>query len=274
MYIWILLATLMVALSFFNLSPRQDKDHAINEIKAATVVNRFKAEHMAILKYMECEIVKQTNNQYWDDSGGVRTSASLPVEIKYGGKDDTAEPYLSYTKVSCYLPKGYDYSSSLKVKHFIYCLDGRPEESGERHFVACDETRDRYLVSYVQIPDKWLSHEDIAQEKHIPTPLFMGFVSKYTSSGSTYGWTDCVDGSCVLRGYSSRSGRYNRDENKTQIYEYTLLSEKSILWSEANKENNCKAHPCLFAYSRMPVADVADHCYKIMQKADNKCDNE
>ena len=264
----------MVALSFFNLSPRQDKDHAVNEVKAATVVNRFKAEHMAISKYMECEIVKQTNNSGWDGSEGVRVSTNSPVEIKYSGNDNTTLPILSYTKVSCYLPKGYDYSSSLQVKHFIYCLDGRPEEPGERHFVACDKTRDRYLVSYVQIPDKWLSNEEIAGKSRTPTPLFMGFVSKYTSSGSTYGWTDCVDGSCVLRGYSSRSGRYNRDEDKTQIYEYTILSENSILWSEANKENNCRAHPCLFAYSRMPVSDVADHCYKIMKKDDNKCERE
>ena len=269
MYIWILLASIMVALAFFNTSPRPDKDHSVNELKAATVVNRFKAEHLAMSKYMECEIVKQTDNSNWDGSEGARTSATGPVSISYRGSDASANPALSYTKVSCYLPMGYDYSSGLEVKHFIYCLDDKAETPGDRSYVACNKTRNRYLVSYVQIPDRWLSHEEITGKSRTPAPLFMTFVSKATSSGSTYGWTDCVDNKCTLRGYSSRSGRYDRDENQTQIYEYTLLSDSSILWSEA--KSDCRAHPCLFAYTHLPVADVANHCYRLMQKTDNSC---
>lgn len=272
MYIWILLATIMVALSFFNLSPRPDKDHSMNELKAATVVNRFKAEHLAMARYMECEIVKQTNNSNWDGSVGGRTSVAAPVEVQYSGNDSSTVPNLAYTKVSCYLPQGYDYSSAVRVKHFIYCIDGKAEDVGDRNYVACDKTRDRYLVSYAQIPDKWLSHERIDGKSRTPAPLFMTFVSKATSAGSTYGWTDCIDNSCTLRGYSSRAGKYERDEDKTQIYEYTLLSSKSILWSQA--KTDCRAHPCLFAYMHLPVADVANHCYRLMQKTDNKCENE
>ncbi len=271
MYIWILLATLMVALSFFNLSPRQDKDHAVSEVKAATVVNRFKAEHLAMAKYMECEIVKQTDNSDWDGIEGARTSANLPVEISYGGSAASTSPRLSYTKVSCYLPQGYEYSDT-DIRHFIYCLDDDVEKTGTRQHVACNLTSKRYLVSYMKIPDKWLSHEEIEGKSRTPNPMFMGFVAKPTSGGSTYGWTDCVDDKCILRGYSSRSGKYNRDENKTQIYEYTLLSGKSILWSEA--KSDCRAHPCLFAYMHLPVSDVANHCVRLMQKEDDKCEDE
>ena len=266
MYIWILLATIMVALSFFNLSPRQDKDHSVNEVKAATVVNRFKAEHLAMARYMECEIVKQTNNSNWDGAEGTRSSEAGPVEVKYNGKDSETEPALSYAKVSDFLPIGYDHSSAIQIKHLIYCIDDKAEADGDRHYVACNKTRDRYLVSYAQIPDKWLSHEEISGKSRTPAPLFMTFVSKSTSGGSTYGWTDCMDNTCILRGYSSRAGKYTRDQNKTQIYEYTLLSGKSILWSVA--KTDCRAHPCLFAYMHLPVSDVANHCCRLMHKDD------
>lgn len=92
MYIWILLATIMVALSFFNVSPRSDKDHALNEVRAATVTNRFKIEHAAMLKTMECEIIYQKNLGCWDsdsheckdcdaDTGSTRISATGPVDV-------------------------------------------------------------------------------------------------------------------------------------------------------------------------------------------------
>lgn len=271
MYIWILLATIMVALSFFNLSPRPDKDRSVNEIKAATVVNRFKAEHVAMSRYMECEIVKQTNNSDWDGSGGMRNSADpskCPIEVSFDGEHTS--PNLAYTKLECYLPIGYEHSSALQIKHFIYCVDDKAEADGDRSFVACDKTRNRYLVSYAQIPDRWLSKENIEGGKYrTPAPLFMTFVSKATSAGSTYGWTDCVGDSCTLRGYSSRAGKHERDENNVDVYEHTLLSSSSILWSTA--KTDCRAHPCLFAYSHLPVADVANHCYRLMQKTSNAC---
>ena len=45
MYIWILLATIMVAFSFYNISPRADKENYINEAKTSIIVNRFKMAH-------------------------------------------------------------------------------------------------------------------------------------------------------------------------------------------------------------------------------------
>lgn len=92
MYIWILLATIMVALSFYNVSPRADKDHALNEVRAATVSNRFKIEHKAMLKTMECEIMYQRNSGCWDAAEEsqncgmcgnevTRASASGPVNV-------------------------------------------------------------------------------------------------------------------------------------------------------------------------------------------------
>ncbi|MBR1825714.1 MAG: hypothetical protein IJ770_03915 [Alphaproteobacteria bacterium] len=85
MYIWILLATIMVAMTFFNVSPRVDKEHALNEIRAATVTNRFKAEHEAMLKTMECEIMYNRNNGCWDtENRGMGCTSSTPRQSANG----------------------------------------------------------------------------------------------------------------------------------------------------------------------------------------------
>lgn len=284
MYIWVILATIMVALSFFNLSPRQDRDRSVNEIKAATVVNRFKSEHLAMAKYMECEIIKQTNNSDWDGPEAERSSSLGPVEVSYN--HSSTKPILSYVKLEDYLPQGYAYSDTVAVKHYIYCLDGvveyegdpnrdpllgqngggyvESEGDGSLNYKACNLTSYRYLVSYAYIPDKWLNKS----ASRTPVPLFMSFVSKPTSGGSTYGWTDCATDGCLLKGYSAKAGKLLRDENKTQIIEYTLLSDDSILWSEA--KNYCDKKPCLFAYMRFPVSDVANFCYNLMQKEEGE----
>ena len=92
MYIWILLATIMVALSFFNTSPREDKASVFTEIKASTFINRFRAEHIAYFRTMECEIILNPTHSL-DDSKAVIEAASAD--------------YVNYTSVQKNLPIGY-----------------------------------------------------------------------------------------------------------------------------------------------------------------------
>lgn len=107
MYIWILLATIMVALSFYNVSPRADKDHALNEVRAATVSNRFKIEHKAMLKTMECEIMYQRNSGCWDSSSSVETCGMC-------GNDVTRASATGPVNVSCFNPAYYSHNECAK----------------------------------------------------------------------------------------------------------------------------------------------------------------
>lgn len=112
MYIWILLATIMVALSFYNVSPRADKDHVLNEVRAATVSNRFKIEHKAILKTMECEIMYQRNDGCWD------TPSHSGNDARYCTDDDERQSAALNTDkdgavdVSCFNPMFYSANPS------------------------------------------------------------------------------------------------------------------------------------------------------------------
>ena len=228
MYIWILLATIMVALSFFNVAPRSDKEHALNEIKAATVVNRFKAEHSARLHALECEIIYNKSSQPesggegWDgEETGLRRSASGPVDVS---------SYVpAYTTFVSYLPVGYAIGNNRKdgsgtnystsgMKHFIYCLAENAEEEvsdtalDEEVFIACNAQYDertknlgerRYLVSFAPIPDRWVSKDGTKT----PIPAFVNLLAKTGDKSATFGWLEWVNGGFKLHGVGAAATR-------------------------------------------------------------------
>lgn len=291
MYIWILLATFMVALSFFNLSPRPDKDHALNEIKAATIVNRFKAEHRAMAKTIECELIEQTDTNSWDGDYYNRNSSHGPVILSHNID-------LPYTQFTCHLPLGYEESSTLvDSTHMLFCLkhpieqdsnyitspiNGQTAEAGSNEangFVACDQTTtnySRYLVSFAPINGKWLSKNG----SKVPVPMLVNFLAKNTSSGTVFGWTECVsEDNCYLHGVSAKGGRLawnsvrDSDNNKQQIFQYLQLGKNSIFWKNNTFRTKCfRNNPtCLFSYELIAVAETSDHCDRMIERNSKQC---
>ena len=276
MYIWIFLATVMVALSFLNLSQRPDKDNTLSEIKAASVVNRFKAEHTAMVKTMECEIIKSTNNDDWytvDDP-------LKPVPVKMSGEGALSFPYTSYTDN---LPVGYANSGDLTVQHYIYCLKEQAETSENNEFVRCDRAGEKdyiYAVSYAAIPDAWLSKSLEAT----PLPVLVNLLSKSSISASgcayglgtstIFGWTDCsISGEdtlqCKLLGNNAKVSLIDNTIGKgTQNIRYDVLDENSIMWTQnENLKDTCGASACFFAYDHIQrVSAEKDRCDKLMNQ--------
>ena len=258
MYIWILLATIMVAFSFYNVAPRADKEHALNEVRAATIVNRFNAEHVAMLRTIECEVIRGTDNNDWDEIQG----ASSPVDVTAynpnaaGSSSDTK---FDYTEFADHLPIGYaggkaGYSNE-HIKHFVYCLKGDIENEnvgdGETdissHFVACNATIEnnntnaqnlghhRYLVSVIPIPDRWK-----AKDGATPLPVLVNLLAKLNSGTTVYGWTDCESDGCTLRGLGANSINYystdaNADNNSIE-YEYELDDDGNFKLDDDNEK--------------------------------------
>ena len=304
MYIWILLATIMVALSFFNVSPRADKEHALNDIKAATVVNRFKAEHAAMLKNFNCEILFRTNNQAkqdgvpWDSvatspgqrksaTGAVDVSSYNPAAVQSG---QAKELMLStgthagevYTKLSNHLPIGYETAkyNLNHIHHLVFCLrKNAVEATSSSDFIACDSNEvhnaghQRYLVSFAQINDRWTTHD----EYPTPLPVLVNLLSKTKTNPAVFGWTDCsradnTGKGCVLRGREAFTARtYYSDEtdekgNKIQKAENVVLPKDAIFWQNKEFLETCvkKGKPCLFAYEPFPIADTACRCWNAM----------
>ncbi len=240
MYIWILLATIMVALSFFNVAPRADKEHALNNVKAATIINRFNAEHSARLHTIECEIIYNQSTQQknggagWDGAvDGVRNSASGPVDVS------NYEP--AYTTFKSYLPVGYAIGNNRKdgsgsnystsgMKQFVYCLadtietEYTPSTPNNKVFVACNEKSDdralnigdhRYLVSFAPIPDRWVSKD----ASKTPLPTFVNLLSTIPGASASFGWLEWVDGKPKLHGVGAAASRAIKLKDKDHTFD-------------------------------------------------------
>lgn len=269
MYIWILLATIMVALSFFNLSPRSDVGNAVNEVKAATVVNRFRAEHIAMVRTVECEVIK--NHFGSGDLYPTNTTFNLDV-FKTGVKN------LAYTQYKCNLPFGYEREGGAlnNVHHALACTTKRLEDhEGDNEVIDCGHTSHRYLVSYVKVPDRWLSKDSSGDSFQKPLPALVGLVAKSTGAGTVYGWLDCYEkeGSkqCHLYGYSAKIGMLTDDEisggeggEAIKKLIYTRIDPKAPIWTKMEHFNECFSQPCLFAYEKLPTYDKGLHCKTLM----------
>lgn len=261
MYIWILLATIMVALSFFNISPRADKANAVNEIKAATVLNRFRAEHTAMVKTIGCESVLNIDTKKdptTGEGGWTSNSENQAVEVT---KDEDSTDF-GYIKYADNLPIGYDLENSpIDVKHYVACLTGRIEEA-DVTYENCFHTGRRYIISFMPVPDRWRSKSANNDGVVTPLPTFVNFMTSEGFAGMFYGWTECNGEQCVLHG---RSAVYRTSENNAEgerQTKYTAISKDAFIWKESAFRDMCGSpeEPCLFAYTRMTGSDKGSYC--------------
>lgn len=268
----------MVALSFFNLSPRSDVDNAINEVKAAAVINRFRAEHIAMVHTIECEVIK-----HHFGSTDVLYPTTPPLYLNT--KLKSANP-LDYTKYQCNLPVGYDRNSSgLTVYHELACTSKKLEDhEGDNTIKDCGNTKYRYAVSYALIPARWLAKKADDDDVIRPLPTLVDLMARSTSAGTVYGWTDCSGAGsnleCRLHGYSAHIGTLIDDEFSDGISSYSIkklvyteIDSKAPIWSKmTNFVAQCSSvTPCLFAYERLPSTDKGHHCKELMDAHNNAC---
>lgn len=289
MYIWILLATIMVALSFFNVSPRADKENAVNEVKASLIINRFRAEHLAMARTMDCEIIRRLNNTGWRDVNTENPYDKVSVIPK-----NIALPYTRYV---CNLPKGYEQNSAiLNVHHMVICLNKRIEDPDQETNlpVNCSSAKYRYMVSYATIPDRWLSKDPDDLDTYgvaRPLPLLVNLMAKATSYGCVYGWADCAEVGtsskveCDLRGYNARVIRMQdalstatgtepaEPFDPTQVvFSFTVINKSAALWNATDFKTMCNSSkPCLVAYERFPTSDKAHHCQTLVKLNNPNC---
>ncbi len=122
MYIWMILATFMVMLAAYNLSPRADIAHVQNAPQAEAAITRFLAWHKGAEKYA----------------------------IAYKGALSESES-LGCAVLNDYLPMGYicvDNESSSTIYYLNPATGESPEEGVLGKY---------FVVSYQHVPDKWLN---------------------------------------------------------------------------------------------------------------------
>ena len=144
MYIWMILATFIVVLATFNLSPRADIEKVQLAPLAEAAVTKFLSQHNAAVEYA----TKVTKEML---SGGVGFSGSVTqLTGCNNGVGDLCD----------YLPIGYHYTENAYYSS-VYCLNGHVKDAeGNITKTAGQETEDcstavRYVITFGRVPQRW-----------------------------------------------------------------------------------------------------------------------
>ena len=271
MYIWILLATIMVALSFFNTSPREDKASVFTEIKASTFINRFRAEHTGFFRTLECDILYNPNRY---------ENSIIPVQ-----KSDIEN--FGYTSLASNLPSGYNEEDNGQViYHGIYCFDKDLREEGAA-LTNCSTATQRYLFSFSGISERWTSkakysitlpdtvtasYSGKVVEISAPVPAFSNYLAKELHGIKNTGWMYCADNKCYLVGRSSikNGGSANsvKDTNRNKYITLHLPAADS-LGSDFMDTCSTNGMPCMFSAEKFKTTDIGGHCRGLMKNANS-----
>ena len=262
MYIWILLATIMIALSFFNLSPRPDKEGVFAEVKAESIVSRFRTEHSAFSRVVECKIIHNLKHD------------SMPVISKFNPTEGVDKFIWEHRS----LPIGYDKENSpLNVFHYSFCLKSdilkgtSPEiaENCEKYMEYDTSTFStsrayRYSVSFAPLPDRWRSKANDDDT----VPVLNQALSRQYVKGSILGLLNCSQetgtaANCLFTGSLS----YLKKNNERLAYLSFIPGGGddfyTRLFANVDFNNYCAGNICLFAIHRLSNHDVDRHCEQL-----------
>ena len=252
----------MISLSFLNLSPRADKEGVFTEVKATSLVNRFKIEHSAFSRVAECRLLNST-------------SASQTI-TKYTGEDG------NNNFMQNELPIGYIQGEDLNTYHYAYCLKGdvtdgsSPDISGS--CLSTDATPVfRYSVSYAVVPDRW-----IAKGTGEPAATLSNALAKIHVKGSVLGIARChiSEGGSVVDSCTFQStAAYTRENSQEPGAEPSASGPKANylsfkgasgktedfyhkLFANSDFIDSCGG-ACLFAIRKLSNEDRDKHCTPI-----------
>lgn len=145
MYIWVILATFMVALYSFNLTYRSDMRSVQVEPIARALVSKLIIKQQAAGRYMRGNTPPYATTT---DSEGNTIAADT---VTYAPGILTLDQ-LSPNEGNTYLPYGYKDDGTVTTE--IYCLDRNNYSSAKN---CSDDNAIRFLVAYMPIPQRWLN---------------------------------------------------------------------------------------------------------------------
>ncbi len=144
MYIWVILATLILALYSFNLSYRSDIRKIEIEPLARSIISKILIKQQAGALYIKAHTPPYAQIQNPD--GTSTPSGTVTFATGVLQKED-----LSPSSGGSYLPYGFVDDDNIVTE--IYCLS----EDGTSALECRNEDSITYLVSFLVLPQKWLS---------------------------------------------------------------------------------------------------------------------
>lgn len=208
MYIWVILATLILALYSFNLSYRSDIRKIEIEPLARSIISKILIKQQAAALYIKAHTPPYAQIQSPDGT----SSPSNSVTFSAGklSKED-----LSASGGGSYFPYGFVDDESVITE--IYCLS----EDGASALDCNNEDSITYLVSFYVLPQKWLSIRT-----GLPSNDFLNAMKDMVGDNPGFGYPICKkyaegdsdEKKCEQLVIQSHTGAYQigYDENEEQ----------------------------------------------------------
>lgn len=175
MYIWMVLATFIVVLAAYNLSPRADLMSQQQTPMAEAAITKFLVQHDAAVKYAKAKYEEYYKNpETGGNAPGIIDGCKKEKTVDVDEEGNEVEKETITGDLCKFLPIGYKYEENTYYST-IYCLNASEyepvtdEETGEvtlNQTVVAGQTQDAefcnnpeqhavYLVTYGRIPERW-----------------------------------------------------------------------------------------------------------------------
>lgn len=183
MYIWVVLATFIVALHCFNLSVRSDMRSIYVEPQAESAITKLVLQHRAAREYLTYAIADKSSPYPEGEIDLKKLDDFLPTgfELRYEVRDENGEVDEDASKA---VPV------TLRNISMVYCLDRNSESSGlDKKAADCrSENASNFLISYGCVPQRW---KRIDADR--PSNDLLNAIRKVAGAGSSFGYTVDVD---------------------------------------------------------------------------------
>ena len=270
MYIWVLLATLMVALNFYNLSPRRDLENVYNETRVVTLANRFRHEHLAFKNATECEMINsnRSENSFNNLYSGNSEKASDVLDFEYTNKKQN-------------LPIGYDeeHGQFEQISHNIVCVK---KEGNEEKPSSCNSAEKKYAISVVKLDGRWINKNLVLKtiegasgeeniEVHAPVSILTNYLAKAAARTKFTGWVWYDGANYHLEGFANSysveavkekndDGTDKKDDKGNYIYKAQFKKYEFPDGILTVLGEHCVGTPCLYAADIYKNSDVSGRC--------------
>ena len=261
MYLWVVLATFIVALYSYNLSVRSDLDRVFAETKASVVIAKFRALHNGVKDYFNSQAPSKTgltHVTYYPGDGVNITSQSETEEdvltlddvvdylpVGYAKAGDTLEDIATLTGGGEIVSKVFCFEEGDTTKQCVSSIDGSCCSNDCLEDGKCSGI---YTVSFAAMPSRWINKETLN-----PNADMKMAVAKVRGYGETFGYTQKTDGKLVLSG-GHMVQEYDASGNPVGDKKFEYLERyKAIQDDEDFKRIGCDQDDkhCLFAIQQI-----------------------
>lgn len=199
MYIWVVLATFMVAIFSFNLSHRADMKELLTIPQVEAIVGKMVAQHQAAERYVDVRKPKSREESVSFFPGELQLKRDLETYLPYGFGNVHSGTMTAEEEVDG------------NFKTLIYCLDKNDANlskqaagCGGAGLESCCASADSqaFLVTFGCIPRKW---RNVRNNK--PKAEFFRGLRNVSVNGTEVGYTEFLDNDEI----SSQDNIYNSD---------------------------------------------------------------